>query len=182
MDKIKIKNLVLEFEELFENCIRLPLKLQGKEEPYFNVIDSDDGYELVYHNIDIYFHKYDFNVYIDNLSEEKFKNLAPKFKNIKSLKEENINIDIIEGGKSLNLKEGENFNYSAEALPDNFTAFSATGKRYDPPNELAYKYGRSQQNHFTANKKMIKFILIFLIGFYGYFLLASREKSFYLCS
>lgn len=85
MDKIKIKNLVLEFEELFENYIRLPLKLQGKEEPYFNVIDSDDGYELVYHNIDIYFHEYDFNIYIDNLSEEKFKNLAPKFKDIKSL-------------------------------------------------------------------------------------------------
>lgn len=62
---------------------------------------------------------------------------------------------MVEGGKSLNLKEGENFNYSAEALPDNFTAFSATGKRYGPPNELAYKYGRSQQNHFTANKKMI---------------------------
>ncbi|MDR3025138.1 hypothetical protein [Chryseobacterium sp.] len=62
---------------------------------------------------------------------------------------------IVEGGKSLDLKEGEGFNYSAEALPDNFGAFSANGKRGGPPNELAYKYGRSRQNHFKADKKMI---------------------------
>ncbi|MFC6269759.1 hypothetical protein [Frigoriflavimonas asaccharolytica] len=62
---------------------------------------------------------------------------------------------MVEGGKSLNLKEGEGFNYSAEALPDNFTAFSLTGKRYGPPNQLAYKYGRSKQNSFKADKKMI---------------------------
>lgn len=62
---------------------------------------------------------------------------------------------MVEGGTSLNLKDGEGFNYSAEALPDNFIAFSASGKRYGPPNELAYKYGRSKKNNFTADKKMI---------------------------
>ncbi len=62
---------------------------------------------------------------------------------------------MVEGGKSLNLKDGEGFNYSAEALPDNFTAFSANGKRYGPPNELAYKYGRSKQNNFKADQKKI---------------------------
>ena len=62
---------------------------------------------------------------------------------------------MVEGGKSLNLKDGEGFNYSAEALPGNFVAFSANGKRYGPPNDLAYKYGRSKQNNFKADKKMI---------------------------
>lgn len=62
---------------------------------------------------------------------------------------------MVEGGKSLNLKAGEGFNYASEALPDNFSAFSATGKRYGPPNALAYKYGRSKQNNYKADQKMI---------------------------
>lgn len=62
---------------------------------------------------------------------------------------------MVEGGKSLNLKEGESFNYSAEALPGNFSAFSKTGKRNGPPNALAFKYGRSKENNFKADQKMI---------------------------
>jgi HSP20 family molecular chaperone IbpA len=85
MNKNQILKLTKEFEELFENYIKLPLKLQGKEDPYYNIIESDEGYELVYNNIDIYFHEYDFNIYIDNLSEKNFKDLTLKFKNIKSL-------------------------------------------------------------------------------------------------
>lgn len=69
---------------------------------------------------------------------------------------------MVEGGKSLNLKEGENMNHLVEALPNHFKAFSSTGKRYGPPNELAKKYGRIQKREHgkkiitqKANKKMI---------------------------
>ncbi|PQL93151.1 LysM peptidoglycan-binding domain-containing protein [Apibacter adventoris] len=60
---------------------------------------------------------------------------------------------MVEGGKSLNLKKGENMDYAVENLPNNFSAFSATGRRYGPPNELAFKYGRINEKNIDFLKK-----------------------------
>ena len=60
---------------------------------------------------------------------------------------------MVEGGKSLDLKTGEGMNYAVQALPDNFSAFSTTGKRYGPPNELAFRYGR-------VDKKNIEMLIL----------------------
>lgn len=62
---------------------------------------------------------------------------------------------MIEGGETLNLKKGEIMNYKVSALPDNFIAFSETGKRWGPPNELAYKYGRIEKTE-NGRKKIIQ--------------------------
>ncbi|KAF2081593.1 hypothetical protein [Flavobacterium sharifuzzamanii] len=77
---------------------------------------------------------------------------------------------MVEGGKSLELKTGELMNFAVQALPDTFSAFSTTGKRYGPPNDLAFKYGRIDKNNIktlqsnynrpklqyqSANKEMI---------------------------
>jgi predicted chitinase len=77
---------------------------------------------------------------------------------------------MVEGGKSLELKKGELMNFAVQALPDTFSAFSATGKRYGPANDLAFKYGRIDKNNIktlqsnynrprlqyqSANKEMI---------------------------
>ncbi|WP_048511188.1 glycoside hydrolase family 19 protein [Chryseobacterium sp. FH2] len=59
---------------------------------------------------------------------------------------------MVEGGKSLELKTGEGMNYAVQALPDNFSAFSTTGKRYGPPNDLAFKYGRIDEKNITNLK------------------------------
>lgn len=75
-----------------------------------------------------------------------------------------------EVGTNINVKDGENLNYSAEALPVKFSKFrkrnssgQAVDKNGNPttknsetvPNDLAYKYGRSSQNNYTANQEMI---------------------------
>jgi predicted chitinase len=57
---------------------------------------------------------------------------------------------IVEGGKSLELKTGEGMNFAVQALPDTFSAFSTTGKRYGPPNELAFKYGRIDKDNIKS--------------------------------
>ena len=59
---------------------------------------------------------------------------------------------MVEGGKSLDLKTGEGMNYAVQALPDNFSAFSTTGKRYGPPNELAFRYGRVDKKNIEMLK------------------------------
>lgn len=75
-----------------------------------------------------------------------------------------------EVGPSINVSDGENMNYSAEALPHHFRAFrkrNSKGEIIDKygnptqknsetvPNDLALKYGRSSQNNYKANQKMI---------------------------
>jgi predicted chitinase len=60
-----------------------------------------------------------------------------------------------EVGMTINVKDGEGLNYSAEALPDQFIKFSKTGVLKGPPNDLAFKYGRSKQNGYKANVEMI---------------------------
>lgn len=76
---------------------------------------------------------------------------------------------MVEGGKSLELKKGESMNFAVQALPDTFSAFSITGKRYGSPNDLAFRYGRIDKNNIktlesnynrnlqyqSANKEMI---------------------------
>lgn len=66
----------------------------------------------------------------------------------------------VESGTSLTLKKGESLNYSAEDLPVKFSAFRVDpNKKYNAktngPNNLAYKYGRSKQNNYVADEKMI---------------------------
>ncbi len=60
-----------------------------------------------------------------------------------------------EVGTGINISNGEGMNYAAEALPHKFTKFSVTGRLHGPPNDLAYQYGRSSRNNFTANLEMI---------------------------
>ncbi len=60
-----------------------------------------------------------------------------------------------EVGPNINVSTGESLNYAAEALPKHFSRFSTTGKINGPPNDLAYKYGRSAKNGNVANQEMI---------------------------
>lgn len=58
------------------------------------------------------------------------------------------------------MKEGESLNYSAEDLPVKFSAFRIDpDKKYNVEkngaNFLAYQYGRSKQNNYVANERMI---------------------------
>lgn len=65
-----------------------------------------------------------------------------------------------EVGVSINVNDGENLNYKAEDLPKHFARFRIDStKKYNEitngPNDLAYKYGRSAQNGYVADQKMI---------------------------
>ncbi|ELY2018649.1 hypothetical protein SL053_002580 [Flavobacterium psychrophilum] len=60
-----------------------------------------------------------------------------------------------EVGKGIKVGDGESLDYAAEALPAHFIKFSKTNRRNGPPNDLAFKYGRSRQNGFESNPEMI---------------------------
>ncbi|MFK7786071.1 MAG: peptidoglycan DD-metalloendopeptidase family protein [Crocinitomicaceae bacterium] len=62
-----------------------------------------------------------------------------------------------EVGASINVRNGESMDYAAEALPVHFRNFRANRalNSASPPNALAYQYGRSAQNNYTANQEMI---------------------------
>ena len=60
-----------------------------------------------------------------------------------------------EVGMTINVKDGEGLNYAAEDLTTHFTKFSKTGLLKGPPNDLAFKYGRSKLNGYKANVEMI---------------------------
>lgn len=62
-----------------------------------------------------------------------------------------------EVGPSILVKDGESLNYAAEDLPKHFARFRANPslRKQSPPNDLAYKYGRSSRNGYKANEEMI---------------------------
>ncbi|MEM0942285.1 MAG: hypothetical protein AAGI25_21215, partial [Bacteroidota bacterium] len=59
-----------------------------------------------------------------------------------------------ETGTKLEVKDGENLNYSVSSLPRQFSAFRENGSK-TTPNDLAKKYGRDDSKGQSANKEMI---------------------------
>lgn len=48
-------------------------------------------------------------------------------------------------GVIMNVNDGENLNYTPQALPAHFVKFSTTGLLNGPPNDLAFRYGRIEE-------------------------------------